>query len=70
MKTVQTVWAGVTGNMVGDKDPVTGFVAIHPFADLNDLPGNLMTEHPWGFLNPVPFHDIAAANATCQYLDQ
>jgi hypothetical protein len=56
--------------MVGDKDPVASFVAIHPFANFNNLPCDLMTEHPGGLLNSIPFHDITTADATGYYLDQ
>jgi hypothetical protein len=70
MKTVQTVLAGITGDMMGDEDPVTDLVLIHPFTNLNNLSCNLMTEYPRSFLNPIPFHDIATADTTCQHLDQ
>jgi hypothetical protein len=56
--------------MVGDEDPVADFVAIHPFANLDNLSRHLMAEHPGGLLHPIPFHDIASADATGQYLDQ
>ena len=67
---VQTVSAGIAWNMVGDKDPITDFISFYLFTDLNNLSCNLMTEHPGSLLNPIPFHDITAANATGQYLDQ
>jgi hypothetical protein len=70
MKTIQTVLAGITGDMVGNEDTITHLVLIHPFTNLNDLSCDLMTEHPRSFLNPIPFHDIATADTTSYHLDQ
>jgi hypothetical protein len=70
METLQTIVASITGDMVGDKDPVTNLVLIHPITNLNNLSCNLVAEHTGSFLDPVPFHDIAAANTTRPHLDQ
>jgi len=69
MRTVQAILAGITGNMMGDEGPITDFIIFYLFANLNDLSGNFVTENPGSFLDPIPFHNIAAADATCQYLD-
>jgi hypothetical protein len=42
MKTVQTVWTGITGNMVGDEDSITNLVLIRPFTNFNNLSCDLM----------------------------
>jgi hypothetical protein len=70
MKTVQTVLAGITGNMVRHKDLITPFVTIHPLTNLNNLSCYLMTQHPGSLLDPIPFHDIAPTDTTGQHLDQ
>jgi hypothetical protein len=70
MITVQTVLAAITWNMMGDKDPITNLITIYAASDLNNLPPCLMTEHPGSFLNPIPLHDIATADATGQHFHQ
>jgi hypothetical protein len=68
METIQAVLASVAGNMMGNKDPITNFVAIHPTAHLNNLSCNLMAEDTGSFFDPIPFHDIATADAAGQHL--
>jgi hypothetical protein len=61
---------GVTGDMMGDEHPITNLVFSDVFPDSNDIPSDLMAKDLWCFLDTVPFHDIAAADATSFHLDQ
>jgi hypothetical protein len=56
--------------MVGCNNPIPFFVTVNPLADFSDFSGNLMAKHQRGLLNPIPFHHIAAANATGFYAHQ
>ena len=67
---MQTVTAGVAGDMMGDKNPLTNVITLYALSDLNNLSCDLMTEHQRGLFNAVPFHDVAAADATGLDLDQ
>jgi hypothetical protein len=64
MKTVQTVLAAITGDMVRNKDTITNLKTIYSSTDFNNLSCDLMTKHPGSLLNPIPLHDITAADTT------
>src|SRR4030043_1010349 len=68
--TIQAVVTGIAGDMVGNKDPISDLILIHPFSNFNTLSCNLMAKHPGRFLNPIPFHDIAATDTAGQNLNQ
>jgi hypothetical protein len=45
MMSTQAVMAGITGNVVGCRNPFTLFVMIYPFASFYNLAANLVTQH-------------------------
>jgi hypothetical protein len=67
---IQAVAAGVAGDMVGDEDPVTDFVLFHPLADFYDLSRDLVPQHYGSFLDTIPFHHVAAADAAGDHFHQ
>ena len=60
----------VTRHMVRRGNPVSDFTFHHAFSDLNDLARDLMAQHQWHFVTPVPFNHIRAADATRHHSDQ
>jgi len=70
MTALEAVPAGVAGYMVGDEDPVALAVGSDPGADRDDGPGYFVSQHQGGLPDPVPLHDVAAADPAGHYLDQ
>ena len=61
-------FAVITRHMMADKDPLAHAVLVR--FGLDDLAGDLMAENPGRLGQPVPFHDIGAADAAGADLDQ
>jgi hypothetical protein len=68
--TVQTVMAGITGDVMRDEDSITDVITIHTIPNLYDLSCDLMAEHPGRLFDAVPLHDITPADATGHHLNQ
>ena len=66
----QAVAALAAGNVVRGKNPIADFKIFDAGADLRDFPGNFMTQNERGFLDPIPFHQVAAADAAGARLDK
>ncbi|MBA7681354.1 hypothetical protein ES703_89692 [subsurface metagenome] len=64
MMTTQAIVTRVARDMVGCRDPLPLFVALHSIPHLDNLTGNLMTQHQGCTVKAIPFHDIAATDAT------
>jgi hypothetical protein len=60
--TGQAVTALSAGHVVGSKDPVAGLEISDPLAYFDNLAGDFVTQNQRGFLDAVPFHQIATAN--------
>src|SRR4030043_320638 len=60
--TIQAVVTGIAGDMVGDIDPITNSVLIHPFSNFNNFSCNLMSKNTRRFFDPVPLHHITATD--------
>ena len=68
--TVYTIMADIARDMMGDEDPITDMITLHPTTNLGNLSSDLMAENSGCLFDAIPFHDIAAADTTCQHLDQ
>ncbi len=64
------VFAAAAGNVVGGGHPVTRLELGHPFANLDDVAGDLVPQHQRRFLDAVPLHHVGAADAAGDDLDQ
>jgi len=52
-------------------DHVVAFLEpVHTGPGLNDSPGDFVAQDRGSFLDPVPLHDVAAADAAGLHLDQ
>jgi hypothetical protein len=58
------------GHLRSDKYPVAWFVSAYTIADRHNLRADFMSLHERRSREPVPFHDIAAADAAGNNLDQ
>ena len=67
---LETVMAGIAGDVMGDENAVAGPVALNTGALFDDDPADLMAEDDGGLLDPVPLHDVAAADAAGHHLDE
>jgi hypothetical protein len=56
--------------MVRDKYPIPSAITIYSLSHLDDLSCDLVAEHPRGFFDTIPFHDITATDATGQHFHQ
>src|SRR3990167_5938359 len=68
--TIQAVVAGVAGDMMRYRYPISCFETLDPFANSDDFTGNFMTEYKGRLFDAVPFHDVTSADAACHYLYQ
>ena len=66
----ETVMAGVAGHMVGDEDPVPLFEAADVATCLGNIAGYFVSQYERCLFDPIPLHDVAAANATGEHLDK
>jgi hypothetical protein len=62
MMASQTIAAGIAGNVMGRDDPIPDAKIFHVGSGLNDFTGHFMAQYKRGSFDPVPFHDIAAAD--------
>src|SRR5659263_274553 len=62
--TAGAVMAGHAGNMMGDGDPVACTEAGNALPHLHDLAGDLVSQYQGNLAGAIPFHDVAAADAT------
>ena len=67
---LEAVVACIAGNVMRNKDAVSGPVALDAIAFFDDHPGNLVPEDDGRLLDPVPLHDVAAADAAGHHLDE
>ena len=67
---LEAVEACVTGDMMGYEHTVPDPVALDSGACLDDHPCDLVPEDDGRLLDPVPLHDVAAADAAGRHLDQ
>ena len=70
MASPETVMTGVAGDMVGYEDTVTGLVPPHSLARFDDHPGDLVAQDNRRLPDPVPLHDVAAADAAGDHPDE
>ena len=59
----QTVAALAAGHMMRGKNPIADFEVFDPLPHLGHFAGNLMTQNKRRLFDPIPLHQIAAANA-------
>jgi hypothetical protein len=67
---LETVAAGIAGDVMGDENAVAGPVTLHTGTLLDDDPADLVAENDGGLLDPVPLHDVAAADAAGHHPDE
>src|SRR3972149_7104136 len=67
---IQTIMAGVTGDMMSYRYPISCFETLDPFANSDDLPGYFVSKNERRLFDAVPFHDVTSAYTACHYLYQ
>jgi hypothetical protein len=70
MLAVQAVAARVAGDVMGDENPITDLIPLHALPDFNDLSRDLVAQHSRSLFDAIPFHHIAAADATGHHFHQ